>query len=261
MFFEIQSAEYEQLPFLLTTIGTSDPQLPVDRPSGSRIHHFLYITHGAGQFGFPDGPRVLEAGKGVFFRAEMPISYRAFGKSFSTAWLTFRGSGADALLDYYGLGDYRIFDLADGMTEKLLLLERSAQRRTDVQRSADGYALALDILEHITRPASEWSQKVLRVNHCLESRFNEPLTLDELAREAGTDRFTLCQQYKRLTGATVMSRLRDIRIAKAQEMLLSGQVRIADVGRSCGFESASYFGKIFRQVTGFTPGTWRERFR
>ena len=261
MFFEIITPENSRLPFLLTTVGSCVFQRPVHRPNGSQIHHFLYVTNGTGKFCLDGQEYVLQKGQGIFFRQDVPVDYAAQDAAFATAWFTFLGSGADELLNYYGMGRHRIFHWDEGQLEKLISFERSLQRKTVIQRSADGYAFALEILEHITRPVSEWSQKVLRINHILESRFNEPITLDELAAEAGTDRFALCQQYKRLTGSTIMTRLREIRIAKACEMLQNGQIRVSDVGRSCGFDSASYFGKIFRESTGFTPGQYRERFR
>lgn len=261
MFFEIITPENSCLPFLLTSVGLNTFQNPVHRPHGSKIHHFLYVTGGRGRFCLEGQEYVLQKGQGIFFREDVPVDYAAQDTEFSTAWFTFLGSGAEKMLDYYGLGSHRLFQWEESLLEKLISFERSLQRKTLVQRSADGYALALELLEDMTRPASEWSQKVLRINHSLESRFNEPITLDELAQETGTDRFTLCQQYKRLTGSTVMTRLKEIRIAKAREMLRSGQVRVSDVGRSCGFESASYFGKTFREATGFTPGQYRNRYR
>lgn len=261
MFFEIITRENVRLPFLLTSVGVNTFQNPVHRPNGSQIHHFLYVTSGKGLFMLPDQQHELKKGQGIFFRQDVPIDYAAKDAAFATAWFTFLGSGAEELLNYYGLGQYRIFQWEESQLEKLLSFERSLQRKTVIQRSADGYAFALEQLEFLTRPVSEWSQKVLRVNQCLESRFNEPITLGELADEIGADRFTLCQQYKRLTGSTVMTRLKEIRIAKAREMLHSGQVRVSDVGRSCGFESASYFGKTFREATGLTPGQYRDRYR
>ena len=261
MFFEIISEQNDRLPFLLTSVGVNDFQRPAYRPQGSGKHHVLYVTKGEGVFSLPDGEHILREGQGIFFHMDVPINYASTGGAFSTAWLTFRGSGAQALLDFYGIGDFLLFDVTQEMVEKLIAFEHTIQRKTLARRSADGYAFVLELLEYITMPVSEWPQKVLGVRRYLESHFNEPITLEKLAQEIGSDRFTLCQQYKRQTGTTVMTELRSIRIDKAREMLQSGQVRVCDVGQSCGFDSASYFGKIFREVTGMTPGQYRDRFR
>ena len=57
-----------------------------------------------------------------------------------------------------------------------------------------------------------------------------------------------------------MEELKQIRIAKAKELLRFGSDRIEEVGRQCGYESASYFGKQFREVVGCSPGEYRRDY-
>ena len=61
-----------------------------------------------------------------------------------------------------------------------------------------------------------------------------------------------------LTGITVMNKLRSIRIQQAKAFLSEGHSALY-VCQVCGFESPSYFGKIFKSVTGMTPGEYRQR--
>ena len=191
-------------------------------------------------------------------RRPTPIAYEPLQGPFSTAWLTFRGSGADALLDYYALGDYLVFPASDHLIDALAAFEQSIRRKTVAARSADGYAFVLNLFERITLPSSLWARRVMPVNQYLESHFHEPISLDEVARSVGVDRFSLCQQYKKRTGLTVMARLRDVRIQQAKGMLCE-QYSAQQVSRLCGFESPSYFGKVFRSLTGMTPGEYRSR--
>ena len=83
------------------------------------------------------------------------------------------------------------------------------------------------------------------------------MSLDELAEFIGTDRYSLCRQYRQLTGVTVMNALRTLRVAKAKEMLLSDYLSVNQIARSCGFESPSYFVQVFKRVVGMTPGEYR----
>ena len=114
MFMEISKPEYEQLPFLLTTIGSLAHQPLVNRPGGSQFHHFLFVLKGEGRCRLTDGEWMpLKEKHGFLVRQGVPVAYEAAGSVFFTAWLTFRGSGAEALLSYYGVGDALFFEMPD----------------------------------------------------------------------------------------------------------------------------------------------------
>ena len=70
----------------------------------------------------------------------------------------------------------------------------------------------------------------------------------------------LNRKIKSLTGIDTSSLIRDIRIAKAKELLCSTDIPVTEVGERCGFDSASYFSKIFKQHTKLTPSDYRKAF-
>lgn len=257
MFFEITEPEYERLPFLLTTVGSQENQPALDRPGGLRFHQFLFVTHGAGSFRVDGQSFRLSAGQALFAQQGTPLFYEPARRDFGTAWLTFRGSGAESLLQYFQIPSYKTFAAGEHIVGSLKQFEQSAQQKTVLARSADGYSLVLNLLDQLTLPTSAWSQKIRKVNNYLEAHFNQNLSLDELAAFSGTDRYSLCRQYRQLTGVTVMNALRTLRIAKAKEMLLSDYLSVNQIAHSCGFESPSYFVQVFKSVMGMTPGEYR----
>ena len=261
MFMEISKPEYEWLPFLLTTVGTLSHQDPVNRPGGCAFHHFLFVLKGEGRCRVAEGQwQPLKEGTGFLVRQGVPVAYEAVGDLFVTAWLTFRGSGAEALLSYYGVNDCLFFRVPDQLGESLKTLEKSVRRQNISARSAYGYSFVLQLMDQLTQPVPVWSRRVAQVNEYLERCYAEPVTLDDVARAVGCDRFSLCQHYRRITGNTVMTHLRSIRMAQAR-MLLEQQYSAQDVCSLCGFDSPSYFGKLFRMETGLTPGQYREQCR
>ncbi len=70
----------------------------------------------------------------------------------------------------------------------------------------------------------------------------------------------LNRKIKSLTGIDTSSLIRDIRIAKAKELLCSTDIPVTEVGERCGFDSASYFAKIFKLHTKLTPSDYRKAF-
>lgn len=257
MFFEINDPRYEWLPFLITTIGSQEEQPALDRPGGLRFHQFLFVTHGEGSFRVDGQSFCLSAGQALFTRKDIPLFYAPSRRNFATAWLTFRGSGAEELLRYFQIPSYKVFAIGERAIGSLKQFEQSAQQKTVLSRSADGYSMVLNLLEQLSMPASAWSRKVRKVNNYLEAHFNQNVSLDELAEFIGTDRYSLCRQYRQLTGVTVMNALRTLRVAKAKEMLLSDYLSVNQIARSCGFESPSYFVQVFKRVVGMTPGEYR----
>lgn len=257
MFFEINDPRYEWLPFLITTIGSQEEQPALDRPGGLRFHQFLFVTHGEGSFRVDGQSFCLFAGQALFTRKGIPLFYAPSRRNFGTAWLTFRGSGAEELLRYFQIPSYKVFAIGERVIGSLKQFEQSAQQKTVLSRSADGYSMVLNLLEQLSMLASAWSRKVRKVNNYLEAHFNQNVSLDELAEFIGTDRYSLCRQYRQLTGVTVMNALRTLRVAKAKEMLLSDYLSVNQIARSCGFESPSYFVQVFKRVVGMTPGEYR----
>ena len=88
----------------------------------------------------------------------------------------------------------------------------------------------------------------------LEARYREPISLDTLANEVHLTRDYLCALFKKEMGHTILQRLTLIRIGWARLYLEQYPDKKAyEIGKMCGFESPSYFGKRFREAVGMTP--------
>ena len=48
------------------------------------------------------------------------------------------------------------------------------------------------------------------------------------------------------------------RVERACELLKSGNDDIQDISEKVGFSSRSYFGEVFRQIMGISPGEYRK---
>ncbi len=251
MFAEITPLSEVVLPFVLTTVGDDDLQPPVLRERGYSAHQFLWVRSGVGRFRVNGESFSLSAGEGVFLRAGVTHSYA--GEHFGTAWCTFLMD--TAVLDRLGVGDYLCFRVPAHLGRASDRLFRFASgESTLLSRSAAGYTFVMELFESILEAEVAFSARVRRL---LESRYAEPLTLDDIASEIGCDRFSLCRSYKRERGITVMEELADIRIAKAMHLLKYSSETVESIGKMCGFDSPSYFGKRFREAVGVSPAVYR----
>jgi len=87
----------------------------------------------------------------------------------------------------------------------------------------------------------------------LEKRFVEPdFSAHRLAAEAGlSERYVNELLYE--AGASFTTRLNELRMRKAADLLACKEGRISDIAFECGFNDLSYFNRCFRRRFGLTP--------
>ena len=89
--------------------------------------------------------------------------------------------------------------------------------------------------------------------HWIRTHYNEPLSIDALARTVHMSPSVLHRRFK---AATVMSPLqyqKQVRLLEARKMLMSGDVEAASVAYEVGYESPSQFSREYRRLFGAPP--------
>ena len=116
------------------------------------------------------------------------------------------------------------------------------------------------ILRYGNRPATtlhlgneHWAVK--RVRDCLESRYAENLTLEELARIANLSPFHLIRVFRKEVGLPPHAYQTRVRSNCAKE-LLAKHASIGEAALNTGFFDQSHFTNHFRKVFGYPPGVY-----
>ena len=94
----------------------------------------------------------------------------------------------------------------------------------------------------------------------VEEHYQEPVTLQDAADLAGLGKEAFCRFFKNIFHMTPVEYINHYRISQSIKMLQSGRRSILEICLDCGFESPSYFVKLFKKETGFTPAEYRKRF-
>ncbi len=81
----------------------------------------------------------------------------------------------------------------------------------------------------------------------------KPPSLSQLARQAGTNEFTLKRGFKDLFNKPVFKYLQEMRLAKAYELFQSTNLQVNEVCDIVGYESISSFIRAFRAFYGLNP--------
>ncbi|MBQ3235202.1 MAG: helix-turn-helix transcriptional regulator [Clostridia bacterium] len=95
----------------------------------------------------------------------------------------------------------------------------------------------------------------------LDDKYKEKITLGELAFIFGTNRTTLCKEFKKMTGTTVLEYVADKKIADAKRKIAETNVTFTEISIELNFESIHYFTKFFKKKTGLTPKEFRQMHR
>lgn len=82
---------------------------------------------------------------------------------------------------------------------------------------------------------------------CIRDRYQEDITVEELASLCNISKGYFCRVFKAVTGKTAMEYLGRYRLKIADALLQDGDKNIADIAESCGFESVSYFCRSYKK--------------
>ncbi|WKL02069.1 helix-turn-helix transcriptional regulator [Paenibacillus amylolyticus] len=74
------------------------------------------------------------------------------------------------------------------------------------------------------------------------------MTLDLLASHCDINKHYLCRLFQKSEKTSPLAYLKDRRIEVAVRLLRTTELPISQIGQQCGFESPSYFGKVFPSI-------------
>ena len=95
----------------------------------------------------------------------------------------------------------------------------------------------------------------------IEQNYMHNLTLSQISTVAGFSPNYFCNIFKACTGKSVSAYLTDLRIQQAKRLLTTTSKSINLIAEDVGYESSSYFIKIFKDTTGMTPNRFRRMNR
>ena len=92
----------------------------------------------------------------------------------------------------------------------------------------------------------------------IEANSNNPYSLGSLAKQVGTNEFTLKKGFKSLSGTIVFGYLLEKQMMQARSMLLEEKDKtITEVSEQCGYQYASHFTTAFKRRYGILPSELR----
>jgi hypothetical protein len=116
--------------------------------------------------------------------------------------------------------------------------------------------IATNAFHTVASPKSE-----LRINKvCLfiQHNFTGKISLKEVADLIHLTESNFCKFFKKATGKTYSDYVNEIRINEASRLLVQSEKSINQISYACGFETLSYFNRVFFSKKGTTPSAFRK---
>jgi len=91
----------------------------------------------------------------------------------------------------------------------------------------------------------------------IHDHYKEKITIDDIAEYMSISRSECFRCFKRFMNKRPTEYINEYRLLKAVKLLNETDKSITEIFAECGYESASYFGRVFKKKYGMTPIQYR----
>ncbi|MEM1136226.1 MAG: AraC family transcriptional regulator [Bacteroidota bacterium] len=91
----------------------------------------------------------------------------------------------------------------------------------------------------------------------IDHHYQRKIELSKIAHLSNLSDAAFCRYFKKMTKLTFTKFVNNYRVDKAKKLLLLDK-NVAETCFECGFESLSYFNRIFKKVTGKNPRAFKK---
>jgi transcriptional regulator GlxA family with amidase domain len=110
-------------------------------------------------------------------------------------------------------------------------------------------------------PTDHGDAVVLGAQRWIADNYAVAAPVAEMVRGSGLSSRTFKRRFRAATGETTISYVQRIRVERAKRALETGSAPIEEISWAVGYEDAASFRRLFKRVTGLTPGEYRRRFQ
>ena len=95
----------------------------------------------------------------------------------------------------------------------------------------------------------------------LSDNIGENLTLSEIAAGTQMSVSKLKLLFREKSGGGAVNYFIEMKIEKAKELILDGQMNFSEIAQSLGFKSLHYFSRLFKKTSGLSPSEFKNNMK
>ncbi len=249
------------------TLTSSHPHLSQREQLDSYL--FFIVTEGSGTVTIQGEAFPVKAGDCVWLNCLTPYSHKSnLHDPWTLKWVHFNGFQLPSFYQLYiekgGLSVYTPLSLTayTELLQTIYRLHQTPEALTDLlshKHLTDLITLIFADAFH-KDTATAIPQKFLDIREYIETNYTDKLTLDLLAEQFFISKYHLHREYQKLFGTTITNAISIKRLSHAKSLLRFSGESIENIALTCGFQTASYFIKVFKKYEGLTPLEYRRKW-
>ena len=95
----------------------------------------------------------------------------------------------------------------------------------------------------------------------IDTHISQNITIEDISASCNLNKFYMCHLFKVVVGMNISHYIRLKRVAIAKKALSDTNKSISEISAETGFNSVSYFGRVFLELEGVTPTEYRKIIR
>jgi AraC family transcriptional regulator len=238
-------------------IAAADPDVAVQRHTHEDAHFILLL----------DGHYISAARDAAHLHAEPALLYNPPGTTHRDTFADRRGRFLGVSVSHARFTEAT--DVARPSQEAIRLWAPSALdvvhrlARTLPHDELAIEALCLELLATFVRDKLDTHPPGWLIRACdsLHDRVCEPLTVRDIAADAGVHPIYLARQFRRFFGCSPADYVRRRRIERAALLVRTTSQPLSTIAIECGFVDQSHFTRVFRHTFATSPAAYRRRHR
>ncbi|MHA8067370.1 AraC family transcriptional regulator [Aquirufa sp. ROCK2-A2] len=128
------------------------------------------------------------------------------------------------------------------------LLDELSKRQTSF--------IAPNTFHNVVSKKSE--MRINKVCNYIQNHFSDKLSIKKVADLIHLTESNFCKFFKKATGKTYSNYINEIRINEACRLLVQTEKTVSQISFECGFETLSYFNRVFMKIKQTTPSKYKE---
>lgn len=113
------------------------------------------------------------------------------------------------------------------------------------------------VLTNRRKPGSEAQRLMRSAMAYIHTHYAKPISRENIAQHVGISPGHLNRCFNQELQISPMTYLTRYRLNQAKTLLTDSELSVADVSEKVGFADVDYFGRVFRQEMGVSPGAYR----
>ena len=93
----------------------------------------------------------------------------------------------------------------------------------------------------------------------INTNYAEDITLHSISEKFFISTYYFSRKFKEITNLSFIDYLNNVRVKEAQELLRKTNHNITQVSEMVGYKNTTYFGRIFKKLTGISPMMYKKQ--